>query len=71
MHLQAVKNMTASIFNATDSDRNSQIKTNPQVKNFFANTGSSEYLNVFSEVKISNDTAKIKDLWSMWVKAWF
>ncbi len=58
-------------FSATDFDKNKEIRNNPQVKLFFANTGSSEYLNVFGDVEISDERAKIKELWSVWAKAWF
>ena len=58
-------------FSATDSDKNKEIKRSPQVQLYFANTSSSEYLNVFGNVEISNDRYKIKELWSLWAKAWF
>lgn len=72
MALQAVEeDGKMYFFSAKDSDKNKEIQKNPQVQLFFANTGSSEYLNVFGEVIISNDRAKIKELWSLWAKAWF
>ena len=72
MALQAVDEKGKMyFFSANDSDKNKEIIVNPQVQLFFANTGSSEYLNVFGAVEISNDRAKIKELWSMWAKAWF
>lgn len=48
------------VFSETDSDKNKEIKNNSQVQLFFANTGNSEYLNVFGDVIISNDRDKIK-----------
>ena len=72
MALQAVENDGKMyFFSATDSDKNREIKNNPAVQLFFANTGNSEYLNVFGDVEISDNRTKIKELWSIWAKAWF
>ena len=49
-------------FSATDSDKNREINRSPRVQSYFANTGRSEYLNVFGTVEISNDRKKIKEL---------
>ena len=58
-------------FSAVNSDKNKEIQTNDAVQLFFCNTGSNEYLNVFGKAAITNDRAKIKELWSIWAKAWF
>lgn len=72
MALQAVEeDGRMYFFSATDSDKNKEIKRSPQVQLYFANTGASEYLNVFGTVEITNDREKIKKLWSVWAKAWF
>ena len=49
-------------FSATDPDKNREINRCPQLQLYFANTGRSEYLNVFGTVEISNDREKIKEL---------
>lgn len=72
MALQAVDDDgTLHFFSASNSDKNGQINTDPSVQLFFANGGSSEYLNVFGKATISQDRAKIRELWNMWAKTWF
>ena len=72
MALQAVEDDGRMyFFSATDSDKNKEIKRSPQVQLYFSNTGRSEYLNVYGDVEISDDRSKIKELWSVWAKAWF
>ena len=58
-------------FSATDFDKNREKNRSTRVQLYFANTGRSEYLNVFGTVEISNDREKIKELWSMWAKLIF
>lgn len=72
MALQAVDNDgTLHFFSATDSDKNRELAADPSVQLFFANTGSSEYLNIYGTATISQDRQKIKELWNMYVKTWF
>ncbi len=58
-------------FSAKNSDKNHEIKEDAAVQLVFLNNGSSEYLSVFGTAKISQDRAKIRELWSAWAKAWF
>lgn len=58
-------------FSAKDSDKNREIAADASVQLFFANTGSSEYLNIYGHATISQDRAKMRELWSMWAKTWF
>ena len=72
MALQAVDaDGTLHFFSAANSDKNNQIESDPSVQLFFANGGSSEYLNVFGKATISQNRVKIRELWNMWSKTWF
>ncbi|MBK9411952.1 MAG: pyridoxamine 5'-phosphate oxidase family protein [Bacteroidetes bacterium] len=72
MALQIVENDgTLQFFSATDSHKNHQLENDPDVQLLFANSGSSEYLNVYGHAIISQDRAKIKELWSPLAKTWF
>lgn len=62
---------TMHFFSAASSGKNHEVSEEPNVQLFFANNGSSEYLNVYGKAVISQDRAKIKELWSAWAKAWF
>ena len=61
-----------AIYFLTDADRakDEQIEQNPHVGLAFADAGDQKYVSVTGEAAVSNDRAKIKDLWSMWVVAW-
>lgn len=72
MALQKVEtDGTLQFLSATNSDKNHEIQEDGEVQLLFANTGSSEYLNVYGHAKISKDREKIKELWSPLAKAWF
>lgn len=72
MALQSVDtDGTLHFFSAASSDKNRELKTDPFVQLFFANNGSSEYLNVYGKAVISTNREKIKELWSVWAKTWF
>jgi general stress protein 26 len=58
-------------FSGADSDHNAQIATDPRVQLIFSNPGNYEYLTVFGEAEISRDAAKIDELWTKMVEAWF
>ena len=62
---------TLQFFSATTSGKNHEIKEDDEVQLLFANNGSSEYLNVYGHAKISQDSEKIKELWSTMAKTWF
>lgn len=72
MALQKVEaDGTLQFLSATSSHKNHQIKNDDEVQLLFANTGSSEYLNIYGQARISKDREKIKELWSPLAKAWF
>lgn len=72
MALQGVdENGMLYFFSAADSDKNREIKHDSYVELFFQNTGKSEYLSIYGKATISQDKEKIKELWSVWAKAWF
>jgi general stress protein 26 len=48
-----------------------QIEEFPRVTLAFADTGGQKYVVVTGLAVVSNDRAKIKDLWSPFAKAWF
>jgi general stress protein 26 len=58
-------------FSAASSNKNHQLQQDSTVQLFFANSGSSEYLSVYGKAMISQDRAKIKELWNEFVKVWF
>ncbi len=47
------------------------IRQTPSVGLAFADNGSYKYVSVTGHAEISNDRAKIKELWSTWAKAWW
>lgn len=72
MALQGVDdNGTLYFFSAANSEKNEEIKQDAGVQLFFENTGKSEYLSIYGKATISKDRNKIKELWSVWAKAWF
>ena len=62
---------TLQFFSATNSHKNQQVEADPEVQLLFANSGSSEYLNIYGRATISQDRKKIKELWSPIAKTWF
>lgn len=48
-----------------------QIERNPHVSLGFADGGSSDYLAITGEAVVSNDRARIRELWSDFMKAWW
>ncbi|MDQ3016142.1 MAG: pyridoxamine 5'-phosphate oxidase family protein [Bacteroidota bacterium] len=72
MALQGVdEDGTLNFFSAKSSNKNYELHENPAVQLYFANGGSSEYLSVYGKATISQDMAKINELWTAWAKAWF
>ncbi len=72
MALQGVdEDGTLNFFSAASSNKNHELLENPEVQLYFANNGSSEYLSIYGKATISQDRAKIKELWTDWAKAWF
>lgn len=62
---------TMHFFSATNSHKNAELKADHDVQLFFENNSSSEYLSVYGKATISQDKEKIKELWTLWAKAWF
>lgn len=54
-----------------DSHKDEEIARDPHVGLFFADSGSQKYVSVTGRAAISNDRAKIKELWSTPAKAWW
>ena len=72
MALQGVdEDGTLNFFSATSSNKNYELHENPEVQLHFCNMGSSEYLSIYGKATVSQDRAKIKELWTDWAKAWF
>lgn len=58
-------------FSAKSSNKNHELQEDSNVQLFFANGGSSEYLSVYGRATVSQDRAKIKELWNEFAKIWF
>lgn len=54
-----------------NSHKDEEIKRDPTVALFFADTSGQNYVSVSGEATVSNDRAKIKELWSTPAKAWW
>lgn len=48
-----------------------QIERYPTVGLAFADQGSSDYVTITGQARVSNDRARIKELWSPFAKAWW
>lgn len=60
------------IFFMTDSDHViSQVSADKRVLLSFAHTGGNDFVAIDGSATISNDRAKIKDLWTVWAKAFW
>ena len=58
-------------FSQKTSQKNSELRENPEIQLFYTNMSSSEYLTVYGHASISRNEAKIEELWSPISKAWF
>ena len=56
---------------AKDSEKNIEIQKDNRVQLFYAHPGKSSYLVVNGAASISQDRAKIEELWSVLDKTWF
>ncbi len=56
---------------ATDSHKNSEIKTDDEVQLLFQGSDYSDFLSIYGKATISKDKAKIKELWDPILKTWF
>ena len=53
------------------SSKNWQLETYPAVNLSYADTGAMKFISLAGSAEISNDRAKIKELWSAFDKAWW
>lgn len=56
---------------AASSDKNKELAADPSIQLFFGNNSASEYLSIYGTATISQDRAKIKELWNPFIKVWF
>lgn len=59
------------IISANDSHVNAEIALDSRVKLYFQGSKHSDYLYLTAEASIHDDKAKIKELWSPFLKVWF
>lgn len=59
------------IISANDSHVNAEIALDSRVKLYFQGSKHSDYLYLTAEASIHDDRAKIKELWSPFLKVWF
>jgi general stress protein 26 len=59
------------IISANDSHVNEEVALDPRVKLYFQGSKHSDYLYLTGEAFIQDDKAKIKALWSPFLKVWF
>lgn len=56
---------------AADSHKNEELSQNPTVELFFQGTSNSDMLHLKGSATVSQDKAKIDELWSFVLKTWF
>ena len=56
---------------ANDSHKNDEITRNGKVKLYFQGSAHSDFLHLQGKASISEDKAKIKELWEPVLKTWF
>jgi general stress protein 26 len=56
---------------AIDSQKNADLQQNPAVQLLFQGSPHSDFLSVYGTATISQDKAKIKELWEPIIKTWF
>ncbi|NJO01308.1 MAG: pyridoxamine 5'-phosphate oxidase family protein [Bacteroidia bacterium] len=54
-----------------DSDKNQHILLDSRVQLFFAHPGKTEFLSIYGRATITEDQAKIENIWSSFAKTWF
>ncbi len=62
---------TIWFFTRSDSGKVHEIEDDQHVNVSFVDAGSQNYVSVSGKAKLSRDRAKIDELWSPFVKAWF
>jgi general stress protein 26 len=72
MAIQKVDNKGNFWFlSAHDSDKNSEIASDPRVQLFISNPSNYEFLSIYGYATYSRDRQKIDELWNDIAKAWF
>ena len=56
---------------ATDSYKNAEIATDPAVQMLFQGSSYSDFVNVYGKASITQDKARIKELWNKFAEIWF
>ncbi len=56
---------------AKDSKKNQELKIDPYVQLLFQGSHYSDFLTLYGDATISDDKAKIKELWEPTLKTWF
>jgi general stress protein 26 len=56
---------------AIDSHKNQELRDNPAVRLFFQGSPHSEFLHLEGTASVSQDKAKIRELWKFVLKTWF
>jgi general stress protein 26 len=54
-----------------NSHKDEDIESNPSVNLAFADPSGQKYVSISGRARVSNDRAKIKELWSLAAKAWW
>ena len=65
------ENGTAWFLSAVDSHKNAQIMEDPKVQLLFQGSDYSEFLTMYGTATITQDQAKIDELWDPSLKTWF
>ena len=72
MAAHAVRNENAVYFlTDADSAKDEEVEARPEVNLAFADAGSHSYVSVTGRAKVSNDRARIRELFSTPAKAWW
>lgn len=58
-------------FSAKTSNKNRQIKTDPEVYLMFIESGKQHYLYLTTDVVVVEDQQKVNELWNDFMRAWF
>ena len=59
------------LLSASDSHKNEEVLSNPDVKLYMQGSAHSDFLYLHGIASISRDRAKIKELWTPIIKTWF
>lgn len=62
---------TIYILTDVKGHKDDEIEANPEVLLTFADTSGNSYVSLSGKAAVSNDRAKIKELWNAWAKAWW